>query len=44
MRLEEYARGMIAGELAHQDEADRLRMKLSERTRGTQHSRLELCR
>ncbi len=44
VRLEEYARDMIAEELAHQDKADRTRTRLSGHTRETGREILELCK
>lgn len=44
LRLEEYARDMIARELAHQDEMDKMSVKRSDHARGTPSARLELCR
>lgn len=44
VRLEAYARDMIARELARQDEANRMSRKRFDHAQGTPGARLELCR
>ena len=44
VRLEAYARDMIAREFARQDEANRMSMKRFDYGQGTPGARLELCR